>query len=146
MKSKRLKTYNLPSDSYYLSRIDAKPNYLFLIMLVFGTLLLFDQATRVYGIVLDTLSLILLILSPKVVLIEFYNDYLVLYNKAEKDACTLIYYDEVISWSYLWSTNHDYLNIELEDGSEERIEAFSKALFENYMNRYLKDKKKKNLQ
>jgi hypothetical protein len=81
---------------------------------------------------------------PKVILMEFYSDYLVMYNKADKDNCVLIYYDEIASWHYVWGANRDYLCIELSDGSEEIIEAFSKSLFEGNMNRFLKDKHRKN--
>ena len=80
---------------------------------------------------------------PRVVLMEFYYNYMVLYNKANKSNCVLIYYDEVISWSYMRGANRDFLVVELMDGSEELIEGFSKTLFVSNMNRFLKDKYKK---
>ena len=55
----------------------------------------------------------------------------------------LIYYEDITSWYYAWGANHDYLYIELADGSKERIEAFSRSIFESNMNRFLKDKKRK---
>ena len=65
-----------------------------------------------------------------------------MFNKADKSSCVLIYYDEISSWYYTWSANRDYLYIELENGSTEKIEAFSKTVFEANMNRFVRGKKK----
>lgn len=81
---------------------------------------------------------------PRVTLIEFFTDYLVLHNRADKNTCVIIYYSEVKSWYYSWSAKKDILSIELEDGHVEEIEAFSKTIFEAYMSRHLKDKHRKN--
>ena len=83
------------------------------------------------------------VFMPKVVLMQFFSDFLVMYNKADKNTCELIYYEDVVSWHYAWSANRDYLYIELKDGQTERIEAFSKTIFEYNMNRFLKAKHKK---
>lgn len=144
MKSKELKTHNLPKDDLLISSIDAKPNYLFVIMFLLAILLLFYENYRIYGLVTLFIAIASYLYFPKVVLMEFYQDYLVLYNRADNNTCVLIYYDEVISWNYNWSANRDYLNIELQNGENERIEAFSKTIFETSMNRFLKEKKKKN--
>ena len=77
---------------------------------------------------------------------EFYNDYLVVYNRADKTKCVLIYYEDVLSWYYSRGTSRDYLYIELEEGKQERVEAFSKPVFESNMNRFLKGKNRKNIQ
>lgn len=142
MKSKELKAYNLPGEDLLISRIDAKPNLIFTLFIILGILSFFFNISFFYGAALILLSINAMIFMPKVTLIEFFQDYFVIYNKADKNRCVMIYYDEVSSWYYSWSTNRDYLYIELEDGSIERIEAFSKTLFESNMNRFLKDKKK----
>ena len=144
MKSKELKTYNLPKDDLLISSIDAKPNYVFILAFLLGAILLFIESSRVYGLTIITIVIVMYIYLPKVVLMEFYQEYLVLYNRADNNSCVLVYYDEIISWNYSWSANRDYLNIELENGESERIEAFSKTIFESNMNRFLKEKKKKN--
>ena len=69
---------------------------------------------------------------------------MILYNRADKDVCTLVYYDEVSSWNYARGTRRDYLYIELENGRIEKTEGFSRSLFESQMNRFLKDKSRKN--
>lgn len=142
MKSKELKVHNLPGEDLLISRIDAKPNLIFTLFIILGVMSFFLNISFFYGAALILLSINAMIFMPKVTLIEFFQDYFVIYNKADKNRCVMIYYDEVSSWYYSWSTNRDYLYIELEDGSIERIEAFSKTLFESNMNRFLKEKKK----
>ena len=144
MKSKELKTYNLPVDNPLIAQIDAKPNFLFVILICLALASFVVDIPNIYGVITLTFSLIALIYMPRVVLMEFYNEYLIMYNTADKDNCVLIYYDEITSWYYSWGANRDYLCIELVNGNEERIEAFSKTLFESNMNRFVKDKRRKN--
>lgn len=143
MRSKELKTYNLPSDDQLISQIDAKPSFVFYVLIVMGLVFFVYNHYNPYGLFVAIVALIALIYMPRVVLMEFYYNYMVLYNKANKSNCVLIYYDEVISWSYMRGANRDFLVVELMDGSEELIEAFSKTLFVSNMNRFLKDKYKK---
>ena len=145
MKSKELKTYNLPADEPVLGQIDAKPNLLFLCFIFLGLLSFLFKIPALYGLTMIAVAIIAMAYMPRVLLIEFYSAYLVLYNKADRDNCFLIYYDDVTCWYYSWSPAHDYLYIELQDGSIEKIEAFSKPLFEGHMNRFLKEKHKKNV-
>lgn len=140
MKSKELKVYNLPNDSFLVSEINAKPTILFLLICLAGIVSLFFPFSKVYGIITSLTGLACISFMPRAIMIEFYNDYMVLYNKADKNTCTIIYYNEVSSWYYTWGTSRDFLVIELEDGSQEKIEAFSKTIFEVNMSRFLKDK------
>ncbi|MBQ6333636.1 MAG: hypothetical protein IJI46_00995 [Erysipelotrichaceae bacterium] len=143
MKSKVLKTYNLPEDNLVIAQIDAKPTYIFVILILVALVSFMLEIPNAYGIILLCLSIACLIYMPRVLLMEFYNEYLVMYNRADKNNCVLIYYEDITSWYYAWGANHDYLYIELADGSKERIEAFSRSIFESNMNRFLKDKKRK---
>ena len=142
MKSKELKIHNLPVDIFTISKIDAKPDWLFIVFILLGCFSFTFDISRFYGISLILMSLVVLLFMPKVHLIEFFQDYLVMFNKADKSSCVLIHYDEISSWYYTWSANRDYLYIELENGTVERIEAFSKTLFEANMNRFVRGKKK----
>ena len=146
MKSKELKTYNLPEENMVIAQIDAKPASLFVIFMLAGLFLFLTDLPSTYGVILIFISLCGLFYMPRVVLMEFYYEYMVIYNKADKTKCFLVYYEDVLSWYYSRGAQHDYLYIELADGRQERIEAFSKTIFESNMNRFLKDKKRKNLQ
>lgn len=143
MKSMEIKSYNLPSGRLINAKISARPNLLFLILFSIAIISFFIKIPVIYGISTIAIVLIALAFMPSVTLMEFYDDYLVMFNKADKNVCQLIFYDEVTSWYYNWGASHDFLYIQLEDGSVEKIEAFSKTLFEKYMNRFLKDKHKK---
>lgn len=143
MKSKELKTYNLPKDDMIVAQIDAKPNALFVFVILIGVLSFVFRLPVAYGVSMIIISICAIAYMPRVVLMEFYQDYLVIYNRADKNSCVLIYYNEVSSWYYSWSANRDYLYIELENGNVEKIEAFSKTIFESTMNRFLRDKRRK---
>lgn len=143
MRSKELKTYNLPMDNPIIAQIDAKPVFIFYLIILFGMVLYIYDRSNPYGLFLSLLAIVSLMYTPRVLLMEFYSDYLVLYNKADKSNCVLIYYDEVASWNYVRGANRDFLIIEMEDGSEEIIEGFSRQIFESNMNRFMRDKRKK---
>ena len=119
---------------------------LFFILIMAGLFSFLLKIPSAYGIILILFSFCGLTYMPRVVLMEFYQDYMVAYNRADKSNCVLIYYEDVFSWHYHRGTQHDYLYIELEDGRSERIEGFSRTIFESNMNRFLKDKNRKNLQ
>ena len=145
MKSKVLKSYNIPTDQVLLSVIDAKPSALILLVTGLGMLIFMAGWSYAYGVAIMIVALCCGLFLPRDILMIFFEDYLILYNKADRSSCVLIYYDEVVSWNYSWSPTRDYLNIELIDGSIERIEAFSKTYFESKMKLYLKGKQKKNV-
>ncbi|MDO4198586.1 MAG: hypothetical protein Q4D13_06335 [Erysipelotrichaceae bacterium] len=143
MKSKELKVYNIPINERFLDSIDAKPAGMLVLMMLIGMALIVLRWGMVFGISLIAFSSVCLLFMPQDVLMYFYNDFLILYNKANRENCVLIYYDEVASWYYSWGASADYLYIELVDGMVEKIEAFSKTLFEAKMRTYMKDKQKK---
>ena len=107
MKSKELKTYNLPSDDILISTIDAKPYFLFVVLIILGIISYLFSISLFYGTLLIIMSLVVLMFTPKVTLMEFFQNYLVMYNKADKNSCLLIYYDEIVSWYYSKSANRD---------------------------------------
>ena len=143
MKSKQLKSYNIPTGDAFIDSIDAKPNGLLVAMMISGFAMIIFKWSNIFGLMTILFSLSLLLFLPGDVLIYFFKDYLIMYNRADRNQCVLVYYDEVASWRYSWSPSSDYLYIELIDGNEERIEAFSKSLFEYKMRIFLKDKQKK---
>lgn len=143
MKSKELKTYNIPNDGAILTEINAKPTWLFVALIVLGIVALAIRINPIYGITMIIVGFVCICFMPRVTLMEFYYDYLVMYNRADRTSCVIIYYSEVVSWYYSWGATKDYLVIELEDGTKEKIEAFSKTIFEAFMSRYLKEKHKK---
>ena len=142
MNSKELKRYNLPEDRYLLAAVDAKPSFILFLIFIIGLVLVVIRQYSV-GIVVTLLATISYVALPSRVLMEFYQNYLVLYNHANKNDCEMIYYDEVVKWRYVYGINYDYVELILVDDSTHAIDAFSRSLFEGYLNKYLKDKKDK---
>ena len=142
MNSKELKRYNLPEDRYLLAVVDAKPSFILFLIFIIGLVLVVIRQYSV-GIVVTLLATISYVALPSRVLMEFYQNYLVLYNHANKNDCEMIYYDEVVKWRYVYGINYDYVELILVDDSTHAIDAFSRSLFEGYLNKYLKDKKDK---
>lgn len=143
MKSKELKAYNLPSDTPTLSQINAKPTWLFALIIFIGIISMIAGFPKYYGVIAILIGLICIFCMPRITIMDFYKDYFVMYNHADRDMCMIIYYDEVKQWYYSWGASRDELIVELEDGRIEKVEAFSKTIFEAFMNRYLKDKHRK---
>lgn len=136
MRSKELKVYNLPTDKQALAIIDAKPYGLLMAVLVLGVCLILFRISTMYGIATIVVGSCAIMFLPKTILVEFYDDHLVLHNKASKDDCVIIYYEDVTSFIYVRGSLKDYLEIALEDGSIEKVEAYSRIVFEAYMNHY----------
>lgn len=142
MKSKELKRYNLPEDRILLALIDAKPNATIAVLALIGFILvMLKQYT--WGVSLILFSFLLGGFLPRRILIEFYNEYLVLFNHANRNDCEIIYYEDVVKWRYVSGLSYDTLSISLVDDSVHTIDGFSKIAFETQMNRFLKDKKEK---
>jgi len=132
----------LPSDTKPKKVIDAKPYPLFALGILLGIVLIICKAYAP-AIIVVLLVIGFLIFLPSRKLIEFYDDYMVIYNCHNLDECKIIYYDEVSYYIYHWGVNGDELELGLIDSSIERIECFSKMLFESYLKIFLPDKKKK---
>lgn len=140
MKSKELKNYNLPDNRTYNETLDAKPMALLLIIMIVGFVLLIN-GKYIYGACIFFVSSACLMFLPSRRIIEFYDDFMIMYNKARKDECNIIYYDDIKAWEYKISVSADKLILTLKDDSIQTCDAYSKTKFEEYMNKYCKDKK-----
>lgn len=142
MESKEIKRYNLPEDRILLGLIDAKPTIYLFIIFVIGVLFLLGKNYTLSIIFMST-GILSFIFLPERILVEFYENYLVLYNHASKNDCEMIYYDEIVKWRYSSGVSYDELQIELIDDSLHIVDGFSKIIYENQMSRFLKDKRDK---
>ena len=140
MKSKELKNYNLPDNRTYNEVLDAKPTTLLLLLMGAGFVLLLGKF-YVYGGALFFFGATCLLFLPGRKLIEFYDNHMIVYNKARKDECNIIFYDDVKSWEYQVSVSNDELILTLVDGSVQKCDGYSRSEFENCLNKYMKDKK-----
>lgn len=142
MKSKELKSYNLPDNRLYNSSIEAKPVVALSILMIIGFTIMFF-GFYIYGIGIFILASFSLLFLPNHKIIEFYDEYMIIYNKARRDECNIVYYDDITSWEYATFMYKDELIISLKDGTLQKVNAFSKKLFEKELNKYKPKKKDK---
>ena len=131
MKSKDIKTYNLPCEEP-VYKLEVKPVPLLVVIVVAGIILMSKYPS--YGLLLVALGSFCLIFLPSITLLEFRNEYVILYNKAAKTDCVMVYYDEIMSWRYQKGKTSDELIIELNDGHKESIECFNYLYIAKYLN------------
>lgn len=140
MKSKVIKTCNLP-DEDPVYKLEVKPIPLLVVIIVAGVILLGRYPS--YGLLLLGLGSFALIFLPSITLLEFMHDYVILYNKAAKSDCVMIYYEDILSWHYQKGKTSDILSIELVDGHKETLECFNYFYIAKYLNFYASGKQVK---
>lgn len=141
MKSKELKSYNLPDHRLYNDCIDAKPIVMLMFIMSVGFMVMF-LGLYVQGAAIFIVSAFSILFLPSRRLIEFYDDYMIVYNKARKDECNIIYYDDAKYFEYISSVYMDKVIITLSDDSTQSVSAFSKTKFEKQIGRYIPKKEK----
>lgn len=139
MKSKQLKSYNLSPERTYNELLDAKPYGLFLMLFILGFVFLFC-GLLVSGAILVVTAIISFLVLPSKRLIEFYDDNMIIYNRASRNDCYNIYYADVVSWTYNSRVTDDDVIFYLKDGSSQTVDAYSKIIFEKRINKYLEGK------
>ncbi len=146
MKSQVIKSRNLPKDyKTYEKMINVKPIGLLIVTLISGVLITFLKPyLAMSGISMIVLSLFCLVVMPDKELCRFTKDYLVLFNRHHKDECTLVYWDEIVSWHYEWYKTYDKMVVELIDGSYEIQEMYSLYAIKKEMELHVPNKMKKN--
>lgn len=145
MKSKILRTANLANERI-CGELRTRPTGFFATLFLIGiSFLLFDRVYQAIGMLMVAFSCFSLFIAQDKVLIQFSEEYLVLHNTMDDEECKLIYWDEIVNWSYLKRTKYDYLVVELIDGTTEKMECFNRIKVENYMKVYAGDKQKKSM-
>ena len=82
MKSKVLKIRNLPEEMQVLNEVKVKPiGSLLVLMLVSGVFIISGSTIAIMGVVLLAISSYALLVMPDRILMQFTDEYLVLYNR-----------------------------------------------------------------
>ena len=121
MNSKAIKSYNLPADRVINVTIDAKPYVLIALSTLAGFALAIFNSGDLLGLAIIALGFFAIMFLPRRILMEFSDDYLVIYNKANHYDCFMIYYEEIVTWSYIKKMTYDELNFELVGGINETV-------------------------
>lgn len=145
MRSQVIRIRNLPSDKIIRHTVHVKPTVLMGIFLLAGVTILFMKPYLLMAaVIMILLALFSLFIMPDRKLCDFTDDYLVLYNQADRDRCFLIYWEDIVSWRYEWHPSLDQLVIVLVDGSTQIQEMYSRLSIQYYMDRYARGKEIKN--
>lgn len=147
MASRRIKIRNLIEENNLVEKtVHVKPTILLVIaMAVGGILITLRGYYLILGVALVLLALFGIIVMPDRILCQFTKDYLILYNYINKEECTMIPWDEIVSWKYEYHYNYDTLVLDLVDDTTERQEMYSKRSIKKYMQIYAPDKEVKNV-
>ena len=144
MKSKIIKKSGIPDYPYIIKSISVKPKILMYIMIGIGLSFLFINTDwAMFGLVLIIISVFSIIVLPDAKIIEYTDEYAIVYNAKEKDECKLIYWDEILNWQYRWHTDKDEVIIEMQDHSIEKFDTYKKNTILPYFRVYAKGKEKK---
>ncbi|MEG0176416.1 hypothetical protein [Anaerorhabdus sp.] len=143
MKSKTLKIRNIPKEPPIIATISVKPTAA-LIVLLFASfiMILFSHIFSYFGVILFGVSSFCLFVLPDRKLLEFTHDYVIFYNCKERGDCTFIYWEDILTWQYIWHPDRDELEIELVDHSVETVECFSKKTVVPLLRAFARDKEK----
>ncbi len=144
MKSQVLKVRNIPrQDGLKPVRIHVKPTGALIGGIAIGALLMFGPwSLVVYGMVIIGICLFSLFL-PDRTLVEFYPDFLVLYNQKSQDMAFLCTWSDIVQWRYEYHATVDKLYVMLVDGSTQSVDMFSKTMVRRWMNLYAPGKEVK---
>jgi len=134
---------NLPNEEFKSHTINVKPYNFLYVLMACGFMLLFGSKIHILmGIILMLFCCFALIFLPDRKLVEFRDDYLVLYNQRNRNECLMIDYDEIVSWTYRMHYPYDTVYIELVDGRVEMCDMFSKHVIKKLFNVYMPDKER----
>lgn len=143
MKSKTIKQRNIPSYPYIIKSIRVKPIEILMLMIIIGFILLFSSEDfAMIGVLMIYLSTFSLLVLPDARIIDYTNEYAIIYNCVDKNECKLIYWDEILSWQYKWHTDKDQMLIELIDYSIEVVDTYKRSTMIPYFKKYAPGKEK----
>ena len=145
MKSQYIKIRNVPEEIRKKAPgIHVKPWFVLGLCLIVSVSLLILKPYMI-GITLPIviLTIFAMVVMPDRVLLQCTSEYLILYNHNDRTDCTLVYWDEIVSWKYEYHSNVDTLKINLIDDNTESIEMYSKWKVLKIMKKYAPNKEVK---
>jgi len=137
MKTQKIKVKNIPTDTMISRTVRVKPVAAIWFFIIFGTaLIVFRPILLVSGIMVVVASLFALLFMPDRCLCAFTPDYMILYDEEERDACYLVYWQEILNWRYIRKSGTDRLEIILEDGTCLSQDMYSRYSIARFMDTY----------
>ena len=138
MNEKKSRTVRINSleEHKVLVKITTKPYATFITLLFVTIYISFSETTRIYGIVLTMLTLLLLVFTNDKTILTAADRFIVVYDQKNKEHGILIYLSEIVSWQYVITRKTEELILVLND--EEVI--VCTLVMTKKMMRYLRDK------
>ena len=137
MKSQPIKVINLPQTKESLPAIRVKPILIHVLFIVLAFWLIFsDSELTAAGIMLLVFPIFSLFVLPDRTLVEFSEQYMVMYNERDRERCMLIYWEDIVSWQYEWHQWADHFIVNLVDGSSCSVDMYSKRRISGWMEHY----------
>ena len=144
MRSQVIKIRNLPPMTAQPYTVHVKPVAALAVTGLAGIGLLFTRTVAAgAGVVMILMSVFALLMLPDRSLIQFTPDYMILYNRRNIDECTIVYWEDIVTWQYEYHKGVDVLILSLTDGSSQTIELYSKRPIIRVMNQYAPGKEQK---
>ncbi len=132
-----IKVINLPPVKESLPAVRVKPVMFLLLFIALGFYLIFsDVDLTTAGVMLLVMPVFALLILPDRTLVEFADQYMVMYNSRDRAMCTIIYWEDIVSWQYEWHSRVDKLIVNLVDGTTCSVDMYSKRKIATWMNRY----------
>ncbi|MCH4207819.1 MAG: hypothetical protein LKF79_05345 [Solobacterium sp.] len=136
---------DLPKGDKPEKKIQSKPYYAIIVVLVVGIVFLFIRSMWFLGVVLIGLAAVGFFCIKNRLQIEVYGGYCVIYPAKLPEQCQIFYWDDVIQWSIERQQGQpDVLKVELKDdktilepvlNSGQLVRAFNKKMPEKEYNR-----------
>lgn len=143
MKSKILKIRNIAKEPPIIATVSVKPKQgLSILIFVSFIMMIFSNLFSYIGVLVFGISTFCLFVLPDRKLIEFTYDYIILYNCKEREKCSLVYWEDMLTWQYISRADHDELEIELVDHTIKSIECFSRRSVIPLLRTYAREKEK----
>ncbi len=146
MRSQDIKTRNLPEYDGKMRSIRVKPVSFLILCIAVGCYMIYaEDILATAGLVLILVALFALTLMPDRILAQFTSEYLILYDSRHQDECSLIYWEDMVSWSYEWHMSSDLLVVNLVDGSSRTCDMYRKSTVARLMNHFAPGKEIKSV-
>lgn len=143
MKSKTLKIRNIPKEPPIIATVRVKPTSQLIVLTFIGAIFfMFSEMLSYFGLVIICVCSFCLLVMPDRKLIEFTHDFIIIYNCKDRDDCNILFWEDILTWQYIWRADKDELEIELVNHTKENIECFSKSTIVPLLRAYIKEKEK----
>ncbi len=141
MKSKILAIENLPNHKPFLKVVDVKPTSQLIFVALLGLIIgVINNDFIFISVALIAISVICLIAFPNRRLVAVTEEYLVLYNQKNRNYCFLVYWDEILFWSYHKHSEKDEIVVELIDHHVEKVDCYSYHAIAPWINMFIAGK------